>query len=117
MFSHASTNDARVSMLRDLMKDVKGNMIVAGAVALVPVMGAIALAVDFSEMNRHKAATLNALDTSGIATARYILNGATNAEAKTFAKNFFEANLVLQLRILVFFVMPLCGAGLVTSSP
>ena len=80
-------------MLRKLLKDVRGNMIVAGAVAMVPAMGAVALAVDFSEMNRHKAATLSALDASGIATARYILNGATDAEALAYAIDFFEANL------------------------
>ena len=80
-------------MLRKFMKNIRGNMIVAGAVAIVPIMGAVAIAVDFTEMNRHKAATLNALDASGIATARYILTGATDAEAMAFAKDFFEANL------------------------
>lgn len=81
------------AMLRKFIQDIRGNMIVAGAVAMIPAMGAVALAVDFSEMNRHKAATLHALDAAGIATARQILKGDTDAEVKAFAKDFFEANL------------------------
>lgn len=80
-------------MLRNFCKNIRGNMMVAGAVAMIPAMGAVALAVDFSEMNRHKAATLHALDVAGIATARQILKGQTDDEVKAFAKDFFEANL------------------------
>lgn len=80
-------------MLRKFVENTRGNIIVAGAVAMIPAMGAVALAVDFSEMNRHRAATLHALDVSGIATARQILKGQTDDEVKAFAKDFFEANL------------------------
>ena len=37
--------------------------------------------------------TLNALDAAGIATARRIVEGATDEQVKAYAKNFFEANL------------------------
>lgn len=80
-------------MLGKFIKDVRGNFAVAGIAAMIPVIGAVALAVDFSEMNRHRNATLNALDAAGIATARRILDGATDPEALAFAKDFFEANL------------------------
>lgn len=80
-------------MLRQFLSDAKGQFGMAFAIALLPVMGAVAIAVDYSEMVRHRAATIHALDASGIATARQILAGATDAEAIAFAKDFFEANL------------------------
>ena len=42
-------------------------------------------------MARQRQETLNALDAAGIATARYIAQGATDAQAKTYTKDFFEA--------------------------
>lgn len=100
-------------MLGNFIKDVKGNFAIAGIAALVPVMGAVALAVDFSEMNRHRLATLNALDAAGIATARQILNGATDPEALAFAQDFFEANLgpVKPNNATLKVVLPTSGQG------
>jgi Flp pilus assembly protein TadG len=63
------------------------------AVVLVPLMGGLAIAVDFAEMNRQQAATLNALDAAGIATAREVVTGASDDELRAYAKVFFEANL------------------------
>jgi Flp pilus assembly protein TadG len=63
------------------------------AAAIVPIMGGLAIAVDYTEMAKQRQETLNALDASGIATARRIQEGATDTEATTYAKNFFEANL------------------------
>ncbi|MGD9916090.1 MAG: pilus assembly protein TadG-related protein, partial [Rhizobiaceae bacterium] len=62
-------------------------------VALVPVMGGVALAVDFTEMNRQKQAVANALDAAGIATAREVVSGASDDALRAYAKDFFEANL------------------------
>ena len=63
------------------------------AIAVVPILGGLALAIDYTEMNRQHTETLNALDAAGVATARYIVSGATDDEAKAYAKDFFEANL------------------------
>ena len=60
---------------------------------MVPLMGGLALAVDFAEMNRQKQAVANALDAAGIATARQAVSGATDEELVAYAKSFFEANL------------------------
>ncbi|MDP3897605.1 MAG: pilus assembly protein [Mesorhizobium sp.] len=65
----------------------------AFTLAIVPILGGLALAVDFAEMNRQKQVTLQALDAAGIATARQLVTGATEAELRAYAKNFFEANL------------------------
>lgn len=80
-------------MIRKFARDVRGNYMVLTAAAIVPIMGALALAVDYAEMSRQRQEVLNALDAAGIATARYIAQGATDTQAKTYAEDFFEANL------------------------
>ncbi|THF58505.1 TadE/TadG family type IV pilus assembly protein [Ollibium composti] len=80
-------------MLRSFWKDRRGNFGMLTAFALVPIMGAVALAVDYTGMVREKQDTLNALDAAGIATARYISSGASDDEAITYANDFFMANL------------------------
>lgn len=73
--------------------DRRGNFSTMLAIAMLPIMGGLALAVDYSEMSRQRQDTLNALDAAGIATARRIDEGVSDAEAKAYAKDFFEANL------------------------
>ncbi|TKT69175.1 TadE/TadG family type IV pilus assembly protein [Aquamicrobium sp. LC103] len=80
-------------MLRSFIEDIRGNFSIITAIAMVPIMGGLALAVDYSEMVRQRQQALNALDAAGIATARRAVEGATEAELKVYAKNFFEANL------------------------
>ncbi len=62
-------------------------------VAMVPLMGGLAIAVDFGEMNRQKQTVANALDAAGIATARQVVSGASETQLIAYAKSFFEANL------------------------
>ena len=80
-------------MIRKFWNDRRGNYIMMTAVAVVPIMGAMALAIDYTEMSRQRQATLNALDAAAIATARRLVEGATDDQAKAYAKEFFEANL------------------------
>ena len=80
-------------MIANFLKDRRGNYALMTAVALVPIMGGLALAVDFTEMNRQQQATLNALDAAGIATARQVVTGAADEALIAYAKDFFEANL------------------------
>ena len=89
-------------MIRRFLRDKRGNFAMLTAIAIVPIMGALALAVDYAEMSRQRQDTMNALDAAGIATARRIVDGKTKpemtdaeleAEIKTYAKDFFEANL------------------------
>jgi Flp pilus assembly protein TadG len=75
------------------LADRRGNYALMTAVAMVPLMGGLALAVDFAEMNRQKQAVANALDAAGIATAREVVTGASDDQLRAYAKNFFEANL------------------------
>jgi len=62
-------------------------------IAMVPLMGGLAIGIDYTEMTRQRQNALNALDAAGVATAQQIVAGATDADAKAYAKNFFEANL------------------------
>ena len=69
-------------MLREFWNDRRGNFIIITAVAIVPIMGALALSVDFAQMSRQRQDALNALDAAGIATARMISSGATDDTAR-----------------------------------
>src|SRR5262245_44163319 len=89
-------------MIRRFFSDNSGNFAMMTAIAIVPIMGALALAVDYAEMSRQRQDTMNALDAAGIATARRIVDGKTRpemsdaeleADIKAYANDFFEANL------------------------
>lgn len=80
-------------MIRKFGNDRRGNYALMTVLATVPLIGGLALGVDYTEMTRQRQNALNALDAAGIATAQQIVAGATDAAAKAYAKNFFEANL------------------------
>lgn len=88
-------------MFRQFCKNVRGNYGLLTAIAMVPIMGAVALAVDYTELSRQRAQTINALDAAGIATARFIASGSAGSgdqtayetAVKQYAKDFFESNL------------------------
>ena len=81
-------------MFRRFFGDERGNYMLMTAAAIVPIMGGLALAVDYTEMAAQRQETLNALDAAGIATARYMISGTvTEDQTKAYAKSFFEANL------------------------
>lgn len=73
--------------------DRSGNYGLMTAVAMIPILGGAAIAVDVAEMHRQKQVMLNALDAAGVATAREVVTGATDDELKAYARAFFEANL------------------------
>ncbi|GAB5507132.1 MAG: pilus assembly protein [Rhizobiaceae bacterium] len=80
-------------LLLDFCRDKAGNYAIAVVTALVPLMGGMAMAVDYAGLNRERQAVLNALDAAGIATARHIVTGASEEAVLAYAKDFFEANL------------------------
>lgn len=81
------------ALWRAFCRDSGGNYALMTAIGLLPIMGAVALAVDYSEMVRQKQSVTNALDAANIATARRIVEGATDDELRTYAREFFHANL------------------------
>ncbi|UDL91329.1 pilus assembly protein [Mesorhizobium sp. PAMC28654] len=80
-------------MIGKFCRDRRGNYALVTAISLVPIMGAVALAVDYAELVRQRQVTLNALDAAAIASARQIASGASDNDIKAYAKNFFETNL------------------------
>ena len=81
------------AMFRRFWNDKRGGYAIMTVVATIPLLGGLAVAIDYGEMSRQRQETLNALDAAGIATARRIQEGATDDQAKAYAKSFFEANL------------------------
>lgn len=79
--------------MRDFWNDRRGNYGMLFALMLVPIMGGLALAVDYTEVSNQKQSTLNALDAANIATARYLISGASDEQVIAYAEAFFEANL------------------------
>src|SRR5690606_7859795 len=80
-------------MIRRFLRDRRGSYGIAVAAGIVPLLGGLAIAVDYAEMNRQRQATMNALDAAGIAAARHLASGATDAEVIAYARDFFVANL------------------------
>src|SRR5690606_11630581 len=83
----------RLNMFRRFLKDVRGSYRLLTAISMVPIMGALAIAIDHTELSRQRAATMNALDAAGIATARRVAEGANETDVVAYAKDFFESNL------------------------
>ena len=80
-------------MIRRFVSDRRGNYALMTVITMVPLMGAVALAVDYTELVRQRQETMNALDAAGMAAAQQIVAGASEADVKAYAKDFFEANL------------------------
>lgn len=78
---------------RQFCRDRRGNYALMTVVAMVPLMGSLAIAVDFTEMSREKQAVSNALDAANFATARRLTEGATDDQLRAYALDFFNANL------------------------
>ena len=100
-------------MIRDFFRDRRGNYALMTVITMVPLMGGVALAVDYTELVRERQETLNALDAAGIATAQQIVGGASDNDAKAYAKTFFEANLrhVLPADTTLTVTLPSNNAG------
>ncbi|MCO5072640.1 MAG: hypothetical protein M9944_15685 [Rhizobiaceae bacterium] len=62
-------------------------------IVMVPLLGGLALAIDYVDMSRQRQMTLNALDAATMATARRILEGASDSQVRQYAREFFDANL------------------------
>ncbi|WP_442582425.1 pilus assembly protein TadG-related protein [Mesorhizobium sp. ASY16-5R] len=80
-------------MFRKFWSDQRGNFAMMTVICMVPLLGGLAVAIDYAEMTRERTQTLNALDAAGIASARVYLAGMADADVRIYAENFFKANL------------------------
>lgn len=76
------------SLLRHLMRDRRGAAAVFLAIALVPLMGGVGLAVDASLGYLLRARLMKSLDAAGLAAGRIALDD----NAKDVARDYFDAN-------------------------
>jgi Flp pilus assembly protein TadG len=75
-------------------EDRGGNFAIMFAIACVPVLMAVGIAVDYTRMMSTKSDMLNALDIALVSTAKDIAQGKIPArDAQEAVKNFFEVNL------------------------
>ena len=90
---HKAASRGDHAMFRRFWNDKRGNYAMMTVIAMIPILGGMAIAVDYGMVSRQRQETLNALDAAGIATAKRIQEGASDTEARAYAKSFFEANL------------------------
>ena len=80
-------------MFRRFWHDVRGNFIMVTCVAMVPIMGALAIAVDYGELTREKQCRSQRSRCRWHRHSRRFVEGATDEQLRAYAKDFFEANL------------------------
>ena len=81
-------------VLRDFLKDRKGNLSIIAAVVLPVGLAAAGLAIDTSKMIASKAALQNAADAAALAAASALANkGITTTEAETLAADFVKGQM------------------------
>jgi Flp pilus assembly protein TadG len=78
---------------REFCRDQRGNYALVTVLAMVPLMGGVAMAVDYTEMASQKQEVVNALDAANFATARRLVEGATDDQLRAYALDFFKTNL------------------------
>src|SRR5215213_10181101 len=78
---------------RDFVRNGDGNIALLAAFALVVIFGALAIAVDYSEVSRRRQEVYNALDASAIATGREMLKVSDESKLNSYAASVFKANL------------------------
>ncbi len=118
MVENVEGNPGVIDMFRKFASNRNGNYAIATAVLLVPLLGAVGVGVDFSNLTRQKYAVMNALDAAGIATGRRSAEGASDEELVQYARDFFDANLgpIAPQDVTLYVTLPNSdvGGGLLT---
>lgn len=79
--------------LKNFLNNTAGNFAVTGALMMLPVMGSVGAAVDFTNFINQRNSVQQALDAAGLASGRHVNTGVSEAELKEYAEKFFQANL------------------------
>lgn len=82
-------------MLRKFCKSERGNYTIITAIALVPIMTAVAGVVDYVTTTRDAASLQNALDASALAVGSQYFSGMSEAGLQNLGNQVFEGNLHL----------------------
>ncbi|MEQ1953297.1 TadE/TadG family type IV pilus assembly protein [Mesorhizobium yinganensis] len=100
-------------MFRKFWADRRGNYAMITVICMLPMVGGLALAIDYAELTRERAQALSALDAAGIAAARVYLEGMEDADVEKYARDFFEANAngLDMSKVTLTLVLPKDNAG------
>ncbi len=80
-------------MLKKFVRNEEGNYAVIFSLMMLPIMGAVGMSVDFSNVSRLKYELGDSIDAAGVAVGKEFVAGTkTDAELRVFATKFFEAN-------------------------
>lgn len=79
-------------MFRNFLSSEDGNLALVFAIATVPVMAAVAGAVDFVSVNNKAAGLQSALDTAAISIATKFYSGMSKEELEEIGREFFDSN-------------------------
>lgn len=79
--------------LKRFWRDTAGSYATIFAVSAFPIIGVTSLALDYSNLERHRAAVQNSMDSAALATAKQFSAGVTGDDLEEYAKDFFDANL------------------------
>lgn len=78
---------------RNFIRDERGNFAMTTAIVLMPILGALAVGVDYTVMNRQKAELQNAIDAAAIAGTRYLMETGDETQLSAYTIEFARANL------------------------
>lgn len=82
-----------IDKLRNFAADKRGTYTTLFAIASLPIFGAGAAALEYSNVYKAKFHLQHALDTAALATAKEIASSQDQAYLQAYARNFFDANL------------------------
>jgi len=80
-------------MLKKFLSDKRGNLALTSAIALVPMIAAVAAAVDYSQISRYSANLQQALDASALATGKKLGTFQSSTQLADYSEKFFYANI------------------------
>ncbi len=94
------------ALMRRFLKDTAGTYAITFSLMVVPVLGTVALAVDYSNLSKQKGYVQNSLDAAALATSKEFAAGnfasETPAQEKAlmdaYASDFFHANLPAEVK-------------------
>lgn len=76
-----------------LCKDRRGNVAILFGLTLIPIIGFVGGAIDYTNAYEARTKLQGAIDAAALAAAREIRNGGSKSEAKRVAKKYMQANL------------------------
>lgn len=79
--------------LRSFLRDERGNFAMVTALTLLPILGALAIGVDYTEMNRQKTELQSAIDAAAIAGTRFLMDGGAEDQLTFYTTEFVKTNL------------------------